>query len=378
MSKARDIIIETEKPQNKRSRAVLVDGKMEIRWGRDVRSETDRETFRRKVENWLQRKMVSPEFNLEQTKVRAKPCSMNIGDLFRVYVDERAEGSLETLEKIRYDLDILSKKFKIPYGRINESRARSYKGLSHKKNNISLRLYDLRTLEPLSYQQLLRTAIHELAHNHRQSKAHGKRWKSVESKIVEFAIKEGLLKEEKSESKPCCGAGGDDDIRAFSMENFELYKKELDKILRFGPRPNLAVDGIIVNRSREILLIQRGNLPFKGNYALPGGFVDYNECVEDAVLREIKEETNLDCSIRKLVGVYSKPGRDPRGHMVSVVFSLNIVSGVAKSGDDAVGLKWFPLDGFLPQLAFDHNEIIEDFKKSETKPIPPNPTSLNP
>ena len=370
MPEGRDIIIETEKPQNKRSRAVLVDGKMEIRWGRDLRSETGRETFRRKVERWLQRKMASPEFDLEQTKVRAKPGSMNIDDLFRIYVDERAEVSLETLKKIRYDLDILSKKFNIPYGRINESRARSYRGRSHKKNNISLRLYDLSTLEPLPYHRVLRTAIHELAHNHKQAKAHGKRWKTVESKIVEFAIREGLLNEETGENKPSRGEGVDDEIKALSMEHFELYKKELDKVLRFGPRPNLTVDGIIVNSSREILLIQRGNSPFKGDFALPGGFVEYNECVEDAVLREIKEETSLDCSIRKLVGVYSKPGRDPRGHVVSVVFSLKIVTGAPKSGDDAAGLKWFPLDGFLPQLAFDHNEIIEDFKKAENIPIP--------
>jgi len=365
MPESHDVpILEVERPQNKRTRAVLVDGRMEIRWGRDVRSEADRNRFRAKVHAWLQKKTRAPGFDIEKTKVQPKPRSMTVGDQFRVYMDERAELSLETLERIRKDLDILSRKFSTPYGRINESRARSYRGLSHNKNNISLRLYDLQTLEPLPYHRVLRTAIHELAHNHKQAKAHGKRWKAMETKMVEFAVKEGLLREEDSRGPAGVGESVDARLGELTHEQSELFRQEIDRLLRYGPKPNLTVDGIIVSKGRELLLIKRKNPPFQGLFALPGGFVDHNESVEEAVVREVKEETDLDCEIHRLVGVYSKPGRDPRGHVVSVVFSMRILSGTATSGDDAAAVKWFPLDGFLPELAFDHNEIIEDFKRT--------------
>lgn len=123
--------------------------------------------------------------------------------------------------------------------------------------------------------------------------------------------------------------------------------------------PSLTVDGIVTNKD-EILLIKRKNPPFKGSYALPGGFVEYNEPVEDAVLREVQEETGLKTEIRELVGVYSSPDRDPRGHMVSTAFSLKRVDGELKAGTDAARAKFFDLDD-LPNLAFDHRQIIEDY-----------------
>ena len=125
--------------------------------------------------------------------------------------------------------------------------------------------------------------------------------------------------------------------------------------------PKLTVDGVILENG-EILLIKRKGEPFKGKWALPGGFVEYNEKVEDAVIREIREETGVNAEIKELVGVYSDPKRDPRGHTVSIVFLLDIISGEIKCGDDACNAKFFNLKK-LPDLSFDHDIIISDVKR---------------
>ena len=125
--------------------------------------------------------------------------------------------------------------------------------------------------------------------------------------------------------------------------------------------PKLTVDGVILD-DNKILLIKRKGEPFKGKWALPGGFVEYNEKVEDAVIREIKEETGVNTEIKELVGVYSDPKRDPRGHTVSIVFLLDIISGGIKCGDDACNAKFFNLKK-LPDLSFDHDKIISDVKR---------------
>jgi len=123
----------------------------------------------------------------------------------------------------------------------------------------------------------------------------------------------------------------------------------------------LTVDAIIPYQGK-IVVIRRRNEPFKGYYALPGGIVEYGETVEEAVLREVKEETGLDVEIHKLVGVYSDPGRDPRGHFVSICFITIPVGGELKAGSDAKDIALFSLDN-IPKLAFDHNKMIEDAKK---------------
>jgi len=123
--------------------------------------------------------------------------------------------------------------------------------------------------------------------------------------------------------------------------------------------PKLTVDGIALQNG-QIVLIRRKNPPFQGQFALPGGFVEYGETVENAVTREFREETGLQSRVKRLLGVYSSPDRDPRGHTVSVVFELEITGGEMQGGDDAAEAKMFRLDN-LPELAFDHGKIIADY-----------------
>ena len=122
--------------------------------------------------------------------------------------------------------------------------------------------------------------------------------------------------------------------------------------------PALTVDGILF-KDHSILLIQRKYVPFQGAWALPGGFVEYGEKTEDAVVREVFEETNMKTKIHSLVGVYSDPHRDPRGHTVTIAYLINQVDGNLHAGDDASSVKFFKVDQ-LPALAFDHAEIIKD------------------
>jgi len=122
--------------------------------------------------------------------------------------------------------------------------------------------------------------------------------------------------------------------------------------------PKLTVDGIII-KDEKILLVKRKNDPFKGKWALPGGFVEYGEKTDDAAVREVFEETGLKTTIDKLIAVYSDPNRDPRGHTITVVYKLDIKGGELKSGDDASDAKFFDVNQ-LPELSFDHNKIIEN------------------
>ncbi|MDG6242787.1 MAG: NUDIX hydrolase [Methanolobus sp.] len=121
--------------------------------------------------------------------------------------------------------------------------------------------------------------------------------------------------------------------------------------------PKLTVDAVII-LNRKIVLIQRKNPPFQGKFALPGGFVELGETVEEAVSREVLEETGLIIEIVKLLGVYSEPSRDPRGHTVSIVY-LAMGTGVPKAATDAEEVCLFDLQE-MPEMAFDHNRIIEN------------------
>jgi 8-oxo-dGTP diphosphatase len=124
--------------------------------------------------------------------------------------------------------------------------------------------------------------------------------------------------------------------------------------------PYPTVDVIIYAPGLGVLLIERRNPPY--GWALPGGFVDYGETVERAAVREAKEETGLDVVLTGLLGVYSEPDRDPRKHSMSTVFTAQAANPEqAAAGDDAAGFGFFALDE-LPQLAFDHGRILDDFK----------------
>jgi 8-oxo-dGTP diphosphatase len=121
--------------------------------------------------------------------------------------------------------------------------------------------------------------------------------------------------------------------------------------------PPIAADAIIEIGDR-IVLIERKNIPY--GWAMPGGFVDFGETVEQAAIREAKEETSLDIELRALLGVYSRPDRDPRGQTISVVY-IGRTSGTPIAHDDAKGAGLFFPDQPPSPLAFDHIEILADY-----------------
>jgi 8-oxo-dGTP diphosphatase len=142
---------------------------------------------------------------------------------------------------------------------------------------------------------------------------------------------------------------------------YETIHSQVEGCIRYGRKPALATDGILV-KDGKILLVKRGKGPFKGYHALPGGFVEYGETVEEAVVREVKEETALKTEVVRLLGVYSDPERDPRGHVISVVWELRLLGGKLKAGDDAAEAVWVDGDR-LPEMAFDHLEILKNSLK---------------
>jgi len=135
------------------------------------------------------------------------------------------------------------------------------------------------------------------------------------------------------------------------------------------PRPALTVDAVIFKREGQdlkVLLIQRKYPPFEGQWALPGGFVNMDETLEQAVHRELLEETGLRCIHLEQLHAFGAIGRDPRGRTVSVVYwGFTDHDQKPKAGDDAISAAWFSINK-LPPLAFDHNEILNiAIKKTE-------------
>lgn len=118
-----------------------------------------------------------------------------------------------------------------------------------------------------------------------------------------------------------------------------------------------ACDGVII-KDKKIVLIRRGAEPFKGQWAVPGGRIEDNESAEACLVREMKEETNLDVEPIRLIAIYSDPERDPR-KVIAVSYLCRVVGGNLKAGDDAGDAKWFDIDK-LPELAGDHKKIISD------------------
>ena len=124
-------------------------------------------------------------------------------------------------------------------------------------------------------------------------------------------------------------------------------------------QPALAADCVVFDPQGRLLLIRRKNPPFQGQYALPGGFVDYGETTEQAAARELAEETGLAAVALSLIGVYSDPARDPRQHVVSIAYLVRVTDFVARAGDDASKAE-FVADWRDQMLAFDHNKIVAD------------------
>ncbi len=129
------------------------------------------------------------------------------------------------------------------------------------------------------------------------------------------------------------------------------------------PRPMVSVDILLLRRAEEgekVLLIQRDREPFAGRWALPGGFVEENEPLEAAAQRELQEETGVKNIPLEQLGAFGDPGRDPRGHVITIVYGGILpedASSSLRAGDDARRAEWFPVDR-LPPLAFDHDQII--------------------
>ena len=125
--------------------------------------------------------------------------------------------------------------------------------------------------------------------------------------------------------------------------------------------PSLTTDIFIFDDEFNFILIKRKNDPYKDCWALPGGFVEYGECVETAAIREAKEETSIDVELKDLVNVYSNPDRDPRGHTITIAFTAKGDFTSRKADSDASDINSFsPEELGDINLAFDHEQIIKD------------------
>ena len=125
--------------------------------------------------------------------------------------------------------------------------------------------------------------------------------------------------------------------------------------------PSLTADIFIFDEDFNFILIKRKNEPFKDCWALPGGFVEYGESVENAAVREAKEETSIDVELEELVNVYSAPDRDPRGHTVTIAFTAKGDFATRKADSDAKEIGIFKINELKnDEIAFDHAIIIKD------------------
>ncbi|MBN1974446.1 MAG: NUDIX hydrolase [Sedimentisphaerales bacterium] len=130
------------------------------------------------------------------------------------------------------------------------------------------------------------------------------------------------------------------------------------------PRPMVTVDAVVFKRCREntaLLLIKRKNDPYKGKWAFPGGFVDMDEELEDAAIRELAEETSLKGVHLEQMHTFGKVGRDPRGRQITIAFMgfTDEKNANIKAGDDAAQARWFDIENLPQEMAFDHDEVAK-------------------
>ena len=149
---------------------------------------------------------------------------------------------------------------------------------------------------------------------------------------------------------------------SFRDASIKAFTKLMRRVEGGVEKPTITVDAV-VEKDNKVLLIKRRNAPFKDYWALPGGFIEYGESAEEAVRREVKEEANLDIKIKGLLGVYSDPNRDPRGHIISICFVAQ-GRGKGKGATDAKDATFFPMEELKGmKLAFDHSKILRDYKR---------------
>lgn len=153
-----------------------------------------------------------------------------------------------------------------------------------------------------------------------------------------------------------------EDIDIFAVrgpnENYDVEEHYCYKY----PRPSVTADCIVFTKEStpKVLLIERGDEPFKGYWAFPGGFLNMDETTEQCAIRELKEETGLEVDKVKEMGTYSKVDRDPRGRTITVAYMAMVEKPMELMGhDDAAKAQWFSIDN-LPEMAFDHDEIMKD------------------
>lgn len=142
---------------------------------------------------------------------------------------------------------------------------------------------------------------------------------------------------------------------------FEVIQNNMSYTYKY-PRPAVTTDCVVITRETEpkVLLIQRGNEPYKGCWAFPGGFMEIDETLEECAIRELKEETGLVVTHDEIfpIGTFSKIDRDPRGRTISLAFLTLVDAPISVAAqDDAAKAEWFPVNK-VPQLAFDHYEIL--------------------
>ena len=137
--------------------------------------------------------------------------------------------------------------------------------------------------------------------------------------------------------------------------------------------PRLTVDSWVRDREGRVLLVSRSRPPFVGHWGLPGGFCEWKETTQDCCARETLEETGLHVRVGELLGVYSRPDRDPRGHNITVLYAATRVRGRVQGGDDAAEARWFtPAEIRKLAFAFDHRDIVmehlaRDRRRSQTR-----------